>query len=1505
MMEPGEQENLSSAAAVDEQQPQNRDSNMVFVLFEMVSKSTTPIRLFLPLNKSLTIADAKHQFNGWFACQYTEKYAQTIKWISISSLYSNDEEPKNLTEDDDRREIGSLIQTGHPPDMPGLPSLLKISFSSEVEEEPQFARYTQAPDFQDNNPPAPLKEVFPKIARNVLTAIDSSFGPLSQTKFPNYNLRPSEIMPLDKSKFMVKTLNSLRNTENLETDIKDILFRSSSYSLISHILFNAQMFAQNCTRSPAPPMVHIVTGSPGIGKSALRFPIITMALSLDAKVCNFVLFILVLNPKQMNPSEQYVLLSSPNRIRWNKVTSRKGLATIPYVMYVVPGYTLAEVTNMLNSIPNNNPESKSESESESEFESESESESVGEVLMKAVRIRGFTPRAIQYYIQKGMNSAEEDKSKKKTIVEGDIFGQSISHELIVLDCPQADPHNYTMAYASQDAWNDIKKAWTEQLLAHYNFYFDSQDAPPPVITDLPDPNKAALFQQLSNRQIRMGAQFSKLMVNNKRITLSDTKLPSFPPTPARSAVNTSGSCNSHHTFLPDMTLFECSERNEFKADLWGDYFKNPMKDTSFMRGPAVLRNGKFVFENKGTSTPIETGGSGQRNDDHLPDDKLHYFTFHLIPLGERNAGFDSILLFFRVNTDNTIHSLSVHFLQSTIGKEHGISLIGANLMNTWLFLLMDVYKLNANQIYPHFMFVVSERVFEHFVPKQIDNILYFIPEENITIAALSDKTGIPLNEIEIEEEDLLILDTGKRLPRNDDTMCVRCGFCGKVLGDFFCRHRCEFAVRGESNLTFHKRILNPAERHTLFVETPGEKAAQLESIKTFLDDDDPTFVYTRKTLQERDDSNKAQQANSLSETNAIGIRIEYLETKEIPNMRKSGVKLTLILMNVTMVKPPQDVSESTPTPPIQAIPPALSTPDQKLDASTTTNAISAQTNTVNTLRKRLLTDSFDNANAEPEKLLSMAIAFCDKEPLPYPCWLYRTPLYAPSHKATNSDTQSSQSIPGTEIREMYLFEQGSVPMAPLSNRPTTAQNASDGKVVALEEKNRQKNIHRTLNTHLNPSPFLNADLAGVQPTGRVSEQKKGTTYKASTILDWINGSWIEFQKIGNVYYGKAVSHTPYEALEFEDPSEHLNRSGEYLGQMMLPFEHVGELRERIQRSLPNLHPFVIIDLTDVEREAHAPMMKFLLVVQQELELFWQVLSQMRTSVTEFVRPPDHIVQEIHSILHETWNLLVSIGLLLPSFFRLCDFLLSKIAIVRIRLDSFQENHEISFQTLSEHFTHLNDLNDILAWDHLLKWKGKLHTVAPSSNNEIRPQQKELVVLDEAVRGPVFQKGQIDEDQIFFLFENKDTLLHRAWTLFSFFGPLVMTLHLRLALRPRALSLYTAPLEGEERREDDILLAMRHVCTIICFVTYHTSELFLRMNDSTYHEKKKRADECLRTMSELLEYLPEDFNNMYFTMEQLKDEIKPDPFRTLNRIRSNIQAQSGKNAIDEETPKDHQ
>ncbi|KAK2957364.1 hypothetical protein BLNAU_7742 [Blattamonas nauphoetae] len=276
-----------SPPTVYESTLRDETSNVVFVLFQTTESSPTPIRLFMPFADSFSIEATKQEFLRWFGRQYTEQHANTVKWKQIWAQDLKSGELLNRSEIGKSISLKDLFEHCETTPQSQPPQFLVImTFAWPDGSHPAIQPPQQLPDFGSANCGKMLKQALPHIARNILAAIDSSFGPLSQSEFPNYSKRPSRIMHLDSSKFMMKTVGSYRNTENLHQELKDILFRPSWFSLLSHILYNSLKFAQKCKNQNTQPMIHVVTGSPGIGKSALRFPAIALALSLGAEeVC--------------------------------------------------------------------------------------------------------------------------------------------------------------------------------------------------------------------------------------------------------------------------------------------------------------------------------------------------------------------------------------------------------------------------------------------------------------------------------------------------------------------------------------------------------------------------------------------------------------------------------------------------------------------------------------------------------------------------------------------------------------------------------------------------------------------------------------------------------------------------------------------------------------------------------------------------------------------------------------------------------------------------------------------------------------------------------------------------------------------------------------------------------------------------------------------------------------------------------------------------------------------
>ncbi|KAK2951090.1 hypothetical protein BLNAU_13933 [Blattamonas nauphoetae] len=1425
--------------------------------------------------------------------------------------------------------LGDLRQTQNTPDGRDLSSLLMImTFSSTVLEDSRFQHSQPVSAFENDLCSPDLKIALPRISQNVIVAIHSSIGPLSQYDFPNYNKRPDAIMPLDTS---------------------------------SHVLFNSQKYEQKPIDQKTRPMAHVVTGSSGVGKSALRFPTITLALSLGAKeVCTakadeyplrFVrktikkstkstslpqpnpnltplptasptakkptmrvvhvnmppqdvpitpttytyevfisktktnkvyhnrlfdeksttrqeedpnkpgedkytqleeensimlgevevpsihhfphflrLFIiredqvrnllkdttwhivddLILAPGKLKSSHHYILLTTPNQACWKQVASIADRSLISLARYALPKFTLAEEVNMLNTIPR---------------QSDRLTQDRLERLKQIVETDGFTPWCMQPDLNQGPTL--EDRARK-VIASGDVIGQSISHNLIVLDSPQADPHNFTTAYASPRAEEIVAEKWTTKLKVQHNFFDDPAHR---CSTDeLRNYQIPALFKRLTNSAIRQGAQFSQMRIGGKTIYASRNQRLSFPPTPARSGVDSSGTCDTLHAFLPDMAQFRCSAENRFDDRLWGRFFVKPMITKPFKSGPVEQQKGKYVFMPTETPNPIEMGRITP-NDSLTPHDQPtiqaeqhgrryptractapihHFFTFHLVPLRLYNAGFESILLFFRVDSTNKIDSLGVHFLKSSIGDGEKIDEVGANAMMAWLVLLMDLYKLRADQIFPHFVFVVSERVFDRFTPNTLF-VTDFIPEDNIVIAALTSPTG-NLNDLTIEAEDTLLLDTGKRLLPNNDPMCVRCGFCGEVIGDEFFHHECWDARWGVNNLNFQRQLLKPKTTPSLFKSEPQWKKKIAKSACNIVSREEPTFFYTQKTLAEREADRRSGSSDRHADTHPVGLEVKYpFPTMARPNARMSGNHLTFDVVRVTMVSP-----------------------------------VEAQR-----LGRRLLTDSF--VSADQATPLSMSVTVNLPQPLPPPCHLYHTPFCPPSPLSRRCDALSNElqkgSIGASRKKGVVdicslMFMDDEVPH--LHNLPDNDAESSESEESTSDDVEREQ------------------EPSDEQQSEQRHRRGEPTTLDMADPLDtWNERMWIDLDPDGNSIFGPAGSYYPHAGLESKEPSPFLIDSNKCLGQMMLPFEKVGELRERIRRSFPAIHPSLLRPHPRTATVLPQQMMELcLLVIQQELELFWQILSLPNMTEPDFDSSFGFSFCGLQMILQK-FRMFIKFSVDFQRDLRLfAKQLLSKTSAVQARIATITGGLVSS--------THI----DILNWCHLTIWRDT-HPKREDSPSESRIMQMEdeLKALDQSVMKPMYDSPSIPKDagdrttpndckmspqllaQREILLKQRESILHRAWTLFDFFGSLAMTLPAS-TLTPQTIASAYQPMSTvwKDRKETDVLKSMRYVSAIIGVVEQNYFQTLVQSRPLNYDTLDIERVKCLETFLKLREYL---------------------------------------------------
>ncbi|KAK2951869.1 hypothetical protein BLNAU_13239 [Blattamonas nauphoetae] len=138
---------------------------------------------------------------------------------------------------------------------------------------------------QSNLPPSLGGENL-KLLRKIQAIIDSCVGVLKQPDFLDFdNPLPNEKLS-DLSHLLYQSFPTRKETDNDMSALKTYLFRSSAFSLFGHVIFNSQTFAyyeKDINADLKDTILHVITGTPGMGKTASRFPFITLLLSFGVE----------------------------------------------------------------------------------------------------------------------------------------------------------------------------------------------------------------------------------------------------------------------------------------------------------------------------------------------------------------------------------------------------------------------------------------------------------------------------------------------------------------------------------------------------------------------------------------------------------------------------------------------------------------------------------------------------------------------------------------------------------------------------------------------------------------------------------------------------------------------------------------------------------------------------------------------------------------------------------------------------------------------------------------------------------------------------------------------------------------------------------------------------------------------------------------------------------------------------------------------------------------------
>ncbi|KAK2943582.1 hypothetical protein BLNAU_21513 [Blattamonas nauphoetae] len=119
------------------------------------------------------------------------------------------------------------------------------------------------------------------LRRKLQIIVDSCVGVLHRNDFLDFNRDLDDADLRDLSRFLYLSFPTDWKAPNHNDDLKPYLFRSAILSLFSHIVVNSMTYIKRNALDN--PFLHVITGTPGMGKSASRFPLITLLMSFGVE----------------------------------------------------------------------------------------------------------------------------------------------------------------------------------------------------------------------------------------------------------------------------------------------------------------------------------------------------------------------------------------------------------------------------------------------------------------------------------------------------------------------------------------------------------------------------------------------------------------------------------------------------------------------------------------------------------------------------------------------------------------------------------------------------------------------------------------------------------------------------------------------------------------------------------------------------------------------------------------------------------------------------------------------------------------------------------------------------------------------------------------------------------------------------------------------------------------------------------------------------------------------
>ncbi|KAK2960859.1 hypothetical protein BLNAU_4256 [Blattamonas nauphoetae] len=574
-----------------------------------------------------------------------------------------------------------------------------------------------------------------EIFRNLQISIDSSIIPLHQTEIPNFEEEAECGKPFNKAKYMFKkhrpVVRMTRDTFCYTYDV--IMCQPSSQN---EVYDPAQAFSsQSYLGEVTMPSIH-------------HFPhFFKLFVNQDNKVENrlrgttwHIVDDFVLHSRNLPDGEHVVLLTSPNKKRWNNITAPKAILD-PVFLYNVPTLLFPEMIHVFNAIP-------------CPYEYDPKPTSLMMRAQNIIPLQGMIPRDVftPYLLNCGYRNIHPSS-------------------------PQFDPLNWFTQHATLDASQIVHIRTTKTM---------NESTKPHLISPYNELLDGAEFDKGQNEVFLSAVEDGLTLTQFRPIGSRTINSPtvSFPKT----NISLIQVMNDSSTILT-ITMPDAVSLRRHEAEAY-----NPQWDLLFQ---CCLRKEALT----GFSHPRNVDNTLDTDEDFVNGGRrahwarLQVVTSHLVANNVQNGEFDSILLVFRLlKESDVLHSLGVFFLKNTTEWKFEFTDEGVQLMKKWCFILKTLYRLKRVQIFPSFIVVADLNKCPNFKPKMIQKLRSFIAGQNILVAQFETKRGIDVEDVSIPA---MTASTAPVLARftdlevNHSPQAVRCAFCGSLVAENFPDHYCQ------------------------------------------------------------------------------------------------------------------------------------------------------------------------------------------------------------------------------------------------------------------------------------------------------------------------------------------------------------------------------------------------------------------------------------------------------------------------------------------------------------------------------------------------------------------------------------------------------------------------------------------------------------------------------------------------------------------------------------------